>query len=839
MKKLNLIIGMMFILMIGLVSAESNVLETHFTFDNEANDNINFNGYDFSLVNTVGSPITYVNDVPSVLSSKYTDSLKFVYTDLRQYSSNEAHVDSNFYERDYSLSMWFKGSNATGYGYSLMTSYDSTSYHVMMGNYLGHFAVLEKRYNNQPMMCDLDYNNDEWVLLTVTYDYALNELKLYTNEQECSLSTTPSFIGTPTSKTHVYGSIGAFGDDLYNDYILLSDAKTYGGVLAIEEVIEIFNDGEVLEQDTCLDNNPETWCACNEDLSTWEFNGEIFECYIEQDLTLDYGNYTSLGRMYLRGGVFDGSDSTINHINYGLLVQENTVVQNVNFVGTYFNGNYPSGAVVPSTSPNVSIINVTASNVKWGFYGWGGGYYMENFNIYNSGFMAYGGNTLITDSSCNGDSVHATKLGVEVGAYSAYGVPYNYTLNNFLINCTGYDGFDFSIYNSGSDFENMTLNNVTVGGATMIYGLTYGEAVTKNLEIYNSTFNGGITTDSPDVLFDRGNTYNSYLTMLVGSSLNITVDTETASLTQSYNGSYTIDFNHLDVGSNYVTVQTGTYYDRPSSITFNVNNALFVPYKDGVVCGAECSNINNDGSVLSFDVSGFSTYTYGASGISNVNVYHNATNTITLNSTGYEVFFNWEEAFSPTNTSINYEVYLEKIIPFSVSNLIINLNNTETFYSTDNLNGDYKVMVRARDYLTYSDNYATNNITFCTSEWLAVEGACIDSLRNTTYNDVNNCYLVYDKPSNIIENCTVPTVKEDFNTTQILLITFGVLLVMTFIAFYLNIAWVHVAVALFSALFVTTYIMPVVLETGNGFHIVMILVFLVLGLLNGHLTFKD
>lgn len=73
-----------------------------------------------------------------------------------------------------------------------------------------------------------------------------------------------------------------------------------------------------------------------------------------------------------------------------------------------------------------------------------------------------------------------------------------------------------------------------------------------------------------------------------------------------------INSGDIQSGTDWIYVNSSSVANVPATITFNnVTNSTYVPYRDGLVCGAECSNITNDGNTLTFDVSGFSNYSYG------------------------------------------------------------------------------------------------------------------------------------------------------------------------------------------------------------------------------------
>jgi hypothetical protein len=182
----------------------------------------------------------------------------------------------------------------------------------------------------------------------------------------------------------------------------------------------------------------------------------------------------------------------------------------------------------------------------------------------------------------------------------------------------------------------------------MAFGDWCGGATLTNSYVSNSVFNidtrNWINNNGVDMgLASSTVNYSAYfglnpLTPLTYSNVNITANCFSYRLIDGciQNGSFyykhlntanvTVNFtningvlnaNDIQTGSNWIYVKNTSNANVPAHIIFNVTDPSVVPFKDGVPCGTACSNVLNDGNTLSFNVLGFSNYSYGSSCISN------------------------------------------------------------------------------------------------------------------------------------------------------------------------------------------------------------------------------
>lgn len=532
-------------------------------------------------------------------------------------------------------------------------------------------------------------------------------------------------------------------------------------------------------------------------------------------------------------------------------MKDNTYIDNLDIYGEYDPINthgHPTYLLYGSSSfKDQTIKNVNLYDSQFGLAFFGGGQTIHNAHLTRAGWRTYGGNLEVINASCVGTPslTSGNNFGVEFGLYGGYS-PYesNIRVTNFYQDCYTYYGEALEIYPYNADisdiiFDNYTFNNTANNYGIHIYGDVYSNAFVRDMTIKNSHFaTNGLTNNGINTNLDGNNTYhdNFFITNLnqgTGGDYEINFNTQESSVTFTNITSGTTQVNDVIISETFVYAEDS--FNKPASISFNVNNEFYEPFRNGYVCNATyCSNIVNDGNTLTFDVSGFSNYTYGIASLGNIEVSINDTSTITLNETPYYVFFNWTESFSPTNDTLVYRVFIEKLLEENISNGLTELNYTYGF--TEGLNGNYNVFVRVTDGNYLEDFYSDDSLTFCTNDWELQSGICIDEVMNYTYIDSNNCPIEYNKPSDYQENCKI---AEPINEFQIILGVFIIMVVLTAMAFMLDLNWLHIAVALLSAVFVTTYIMPSIFEANNGFHAVIVLVFIVIGGINGHLSFKN
>ncbi|MCK5731806.1 MAG: hypothetical protein KAH13_02195, partial [Tenericutes bacterium] len=131
-----------------------------------------------------------------------------------------------------------------------------------------------------------------------------------------------------------------------------------------------------------------------------------------------------------------------------------------------------------------------------------------------------------------------------------------------------------------------------------------------------------ITLTTTDADGNYSSSQTQYVRLFNNSACNddISVTCEWEGALTSTIGTTTIVFSDVSgivsagevvVSDTSVYVDSGSVANNPASIAFtSVGDTTYIPYKDGEIC-ANCGPVHNDGDTMSFDVEGFSNYTYG------------------------------------------------------------------------------------------------------------------------------------------------------------------------------------------------------------------------------------
>lgn len=177
---------------------------------------------------------------------------------------------------------------------------------------------------------------------------------------------------------------------------------------------------------------------------------------------------------------------------------------------------------------------------------------------------------------------------------------YDFGDGNGLVNvCTVYNTLtlDNSNYDIGNGTIIMSDNSILNGDGSTISKTELNTQIIRidedNVLIQDININGNLSVISTHVNVVYNHTFgNEYV--------------EFYSLPQG-----TINISEvLNSSKGYISVLSDTYLDIPAKIKFVVNDSEYVPFRNGEICTTECSNIENDGSILTFNVSGWSNYTY-------------------------------------------------------------------------------------------------------------------------------------------------------------------------------------------------------------------------------------
>ena len=208
---------------------------------------------------------------------------------------------------------------------------------------------------------------------------------------------------------------------------------------------------------------------------------------------------------------------------------------------------------------------------------------------------------------------------------------YNYNMNGYLYE---------KVYNYFSSSWN-TLKSVTIVNTTSFSGvdsfsLSSGEwGVDNKVDFQLQASSFGYTNNPPQNMHKPIYFYETWVDYTyvappfcdVGlmvfpctppSSFNFTKDNVSVNFNQNFGDLFGTEISTNNVS--WVAVDSGSVANVPATINFTGVPAGVIPYRNGVICGAECSNIVNDGNNLVFDVSGWSNYSYGPSACTDNNV---------------------------------------------------------------------------------------------------------------------------------------------------------------------------------------------------------------------------
>jgi len=385
----------------------------------------------------------------------------------------------------------------------------------------------------------------------------------------------------------------------------------------------------------CTDGNASTKCYCDENMTSYE----NYSCYVNSSLTLNTGTYDFNGTIYLENnGKIDFSDSYMNESFKIEIAGNDTAIYNLNAsdcgLGKTNQSTYHIGFDVINITINdntnddftlfapfytddvyIENLNIFGSNSFGVYLGPVDNFYMKNSNII--GENTGGAFQITTLDSGPGAGIYGTNMTIinstfqdfSDGAFGAL-VPvarFAWIQGLTVINSTfieNDDPFSDNVveFSGASDvlFENINITAAITTNVGVEF-LDYPDPQQTPDNTTNIMFKN--TTISGDILFTN-------------KGLNLTFqENDVAVFYEDINTSEItlVEQGNLTFGVDWVAADTGSEYDEPATITFyDVNDASYLPYRDGVLCNAMyCSNIVNDGTDITFDVTGFSNYTVG------------------------------------------------------------------------------------------------------------------------------------------------------------------------------------------------------------------------------------
>jgi len=156
--------------------------------------------------------------------------------------------------------------------------------------------------------------------------------------------------------------------------------------------------------------------------------------------------------------------------------------------------------------------------------------------------------------------------------------------------------------------------------------------------------------------------------------------------------------------------------------------------------------------------------------------------TVTINSSGVDVYFSWLEASDADDDIITYKVGISYDGSLNVDENIsgvlndTTLNYTYTFDSINYSHGKYRASVYALDPTSYTLSPQGGVFNLCVNNWVSTEQICIDGVANNTYSDTNNCADEYEKPDSFLTNCQIETGSKASSLLSVWVIIFSILI---------------------------------------------------------------
>lgn len=407
----------------------------------------------------------------------------------------------------------------------------------------------------------------------------------------------------------------------------------YASILSLD--FKIFDTNEY----ACLDNGED--CVFTSNVTFTKNHTSNGTITLQDNVTFDGAGYTLMrydqtgNLMYMNGSniilknlIIDsnGTDGSIEV--YGGV--ENITIQKNNFTVEASN--------FITVNADVDRLNIESNRIQTTFGA-----------IFISGEDYSSEETIIQDNIILGNTSTGTHLirmtGIDGLLYKNNTIRYTAT-NDYghlylesIKNALFIDNNHTTNRNAGIDLYNGDpLINVTISDSIMDGGIEDEKGGTGNTD-HTVIFNN-ISFDG-DSAFDKGNytfiksTFgtNNEMTLNTATQLNASYDTikeldilfffVTRPLlvhTDEVHLSLNIDTymtatqvdTSLDMTDTYVSIIDSSFLDYPASITFDNVGSHDVPYRDGIICAdTYCSNIVNVAGILSFDVIGFSNYSYG------------------------------------------------------------------------------------------------------------------------------------------------------------------------------------------------------------------------------------
>jgi hypothetical protein len=494
---------------------------------------------------------------------------------------------------------------------------------------------------------NMNLSDNEYHMVTITYSDSDDEVVLYidgaihssdTNTRSMNTGAANSWIGSWASTTLFYN---------YNKTI--DELSLWDVVLGEDNITSLYNGG--------LGFNPLTQKT---GICTPEMDDFIDdECQVIGTLTLS-GDATINGTIIIQeNATLDGNGSTIYRTDqlgrFILINGSNTTIENLRYEG---NGTSGGDIEIPAGRENITIReNRFKSSVDQLF--------VANSDVDNLFIEGnhFNGSYLVLFVS--GEGYNSSDMIIKDNRIRG-----DVTSGSFLIQITGVDGLLYenntAIHNTTQSYEHFVLSNTKNAfitgndhSSSANQGIGFQNGLPNiNITFKDSVFEGsiedgvGTTGNTNHVIFFDNVTINGSMALDVGeytfkntdfgTGKQITINDGTF-FNASYDDVRQVDFSFfsvtedfvindqdsttifrptsyftgttledsLEIGTGYVSVLDGTLMDFPATITFYGTEATDRPFRNGVLCNATYCTVQSVGTTLTFNVSGFSNYTYG------------------------------------------------------------------------------------------------------------------------------------------------------------------------------------------------------------------------------------
>lgn len=718
MKKSILLIGMMFILMFSLVSAELSSLDVHYKLNGNGLDE--FSNYDLS---SITGTINYDLDTPLQVNNNYSQFINSTNQYIRSDFSNvqmDSFTVSN--GKSFSISFWLKinetevRSNILGVDENDNSGFIKAIIDMRDDGINFHYKSNSPSLTIRKEISESYYNDGNWHLYVATFNSS-SSLTTFSIDNLTSVSTSTSDAEAGITGVFVGSSYNIGGTANFK----ISDIKYYNEVLTNENINEIFLYGEA-NYTTPISHNYTLSLSQNPENITSETIGDL---NINLSVSDDVGTLNNNTSATINLDVI----STANN-NCGIINQNNnyeclTLNQTSNM--TYYNNSlftslFDETQFIPAIYP-IYDQEYLEEQVK------------SNYGLYSGNYFMYEVYNLTTNQT--------NRVVIETNIYP----------NNILVEDSVIIYYCNSTYISGKPSSQLGTS------CTILEEILPSEEPdhchTANSCHYVKQLPTDITWSPHSYFIIKGTGVNVVSSWNARYITNTTYELGTRSFKTSVNSgvTWTISNNLFDTHVHQFAESDGIIYN--------------VTYNDD-----ETGNYFSDTYIDYFD--------FVNNPPTPVTIYTpNTSSVYVINSTGVDILFNWSNTTDEEGDyPITYKVAISNngfSSSENISEILSDTNFTKSFNSNDYVNGNYRVFVYAFDSLgNYDISSISGTFNICVSDWQPNEGVCINGVANVTYVDSNSCSIEYDKPVSYLTNCSIDETNESLNLI-IIWVLFGLL----------------------------------------------------------------